>query len=399
LKLKTRNDYAVESGRFFEVDYDLFALANKQRRLIDRFVLRPAIELTSYTCRAVIDWLDLEIEVGTPTQHQWVGRIAGRITGRRPFVEALNPGLGKAATEFRIRLQEPELASIRKLLAEIGESKGGVESAVLAGIEVSLDFYAKDEQELSRAKLYAVIARHLTFDILKMSNNARRPRSYGATGRTLSLVKTFDRNRTRMLQELEEAASDHPPALHSTFYIGEKDDPDIMLRLQHKVTDNRNPQAGTFDALDKEEKRVRLEVTLGGLAMQKFGLRTLNDLESFKFTLLQDNCFRFRLPTFGPLTTTPKATMGHIGRYQDRVRLQKFLVSGMIGLDALDGGRVELALSRRGEVRLHLKSMGKRVKRSTRVPAPVDLSIAWDEMMRKVEQALRHLGERVKVSI
>jgi hypothetical protein len=87
--------------------------------------------------------------------------------------------------------------------------------------------------------------------------------------------------------------------------------------------------------------------------------------------------------------------MGHIERYQDRVRLQKFVISGMIGLEALDSGRVALAIDRRGEVRLHLRSVGKLVKRSTRTPPPTDLSISWDQMMRKVEQALRHLGERV----
>jgi hypothetical protein len=395
LRIRTQNDFEANCGRFFEVDYELMATSIKQRRIAGRFVLRPAIDLAAYKCRAVIDWLDLEIEVGKPTQHQWIGQITQHVLGRRAFVEALNPDPGRVATEFRIRVQEPKMASVRKLLAEIGANKGGIGSAILAGVEVSLDFYARDHQELSRAKLYAVIARHLSFDLLNMSNNARRPRSFGSTRRTLSLVKTYDKNRTRMLQELEDAASDHAPALNSTFYLGEEGDADFMLRLQHKVTDNRNPQAGTFDVLAEEERRVRLEVTLGVVAMRRFGLRTLEDLESFKFTQLQRKYFRFRLPTFGPLKTTPTATMGHIERYQDRVRLQKFVISGMIGLEALDSGRVALAIDRRGEVRLHLRSVGKLVKRSTRTPPPTDLSISWDQMMRKVEQALRHLGERV----
>lgn len=367
----------------------------KQKRVVNRSELRPMIDLAAYTCRAVIDWLDVEVSVGAPTQHQWIGQITERVLGRRAFVEAINPDAGKVATEFKIRVQEPKLTTIRELLAEIAASKGGVDSAVLAGIEVSLDFFADDNRVMSRAELYAVIARHLSFDLLKPRSVGRLPRSYGSTRKTFFLVRTYSKDREVMLQQLEDVSSDHPPALSSTFYIGERGDKDFMLRLQHKVTDNRNPRAGTFDVLDDEERRVRLEVALSAAAMVRYGLRTLDDLQAFKFTDLQHAHFRFRLPTFGPLTTTPSATIDRIAGYQDKVRLQKFKASGMIGLAALDGGRRELAKCRRRAVRRHVRELGKDLKDTTTIAGPDDLSIAWGEMMEKVEQALRHLGERV----
>jgi hypothetical protein len=286
VRFKSRNDFDQSHGRFFEVDYQLSPLHMKQKRMLGRFVLAPEINLANYRCSAVIDWLDLRISLRQNTQQQWIGLATESIAGRRAYVEPIDPGLGNSANEFRIRFQEPDLRQVRALVQDLHTNKGGVLDAKLVGVEVSVDYYAKDDSELARARLYSVIARHLFIDVLDMKSDLRRPRSYGSRRKTLTLVKTIGRNRANVLRALEDATSDYPPALSSTFYVGVQDDPDYMIRLQHKITDRRNPSDGSFEILPEAKRRVRLEVTLGAQGLSRFGLVNLDHLEAFSFTRL-----------------------------------------------------------------------------------------------------------------
>ena len=47
----------------------------RQARFTNRFALRPEIDLRAYECRALIDWVQVSIEVRRGTQFQWIQRL------------------------------------------------------------------------------------------------------------------------------------------------------------------------------------------------------------------------------------------------------------------------------------------------------------------------------------
>ncbi|WLS09362.1 hypothetical protein Q9314_06205 [Shinella sumterensis] len=88
-------------------------LRRSQARLANRTTLTPQIELGSYQCAAVIDWIDVEFELTRRTQYWHLNDLVENVTGRKEFPEALDLGEGKTATRYKLRVQEPDLGMVR----------------------------------------------------------------------------------------------------------------------------------------------------------------------------------------------------------------------------------------------------------------------------------------------
>lgn len=91
-------------------------LRRSQARFVNRAALTPQIDLGSYQCNAVIDWIDIYFELSRRTQYWKLNDRIEKLTGRKEFPAALNLGEGKTATCYKLRVQEPDLGAVRKVL-------------------------------------------------------------------------------------------------------------------------------------------------------------------------------------------------------------------------------------------------------------------------------------------
>ena len=107
LSTDTLLPYAKTSKPPLVLEHDLVDLTNSQRRLVDRQVLMPEIDLDAYRFRAVIDWIELRLELGRPTQAQYVQRVLRQHLNRNSHIRPENEGPGSVATVFQIKIQEP----------------------------------------------------------------------------------------------------------------------------------------------------------------------------------------------------------------------------------------------------------------------------------------------------
>ena len=83
------------------------AVIAKQSRFRNRSMLRPAIELDSYSCRAVIDFIDVDVHTinltGMAAVRKW---IIDSVKSESVFCWHLD-GTMNSARSFTVRIQEP----------------------------------------------------------------------------------------------------------------------------------------------------------------------------------------------------------------------------------------------------------------------------------------------------
>jgi hypothetical protein len=211
----------------------------------------------AYRTSAVVDWLALEIEVERPTQFQWLQRtLADHFgDGKRTYIEPVDPGASGTATRFLIRLNDAHcrnVGTIRAALAALGQRHTLVSPALIKVLEVSLDFYPKDEQ--AHADLLQLVAR------LQMSLEA----ADSTSNRQIGLSK-----RPEFLDSICK------PDPQQTLYINNKLDP-VSWRVYHKVRDRDQD-------LPCQEHRARVEFTLQGAGLHEYGINSLDDLAALNF--------------------------------------------------------------------------------------------------------------------
>jgi hypothetical protein len=212
---------------------------------------------SAYRTIAVVDWLALEIEVARPTQFQWLQRtLADHFgDGTLAYIEAIDAGAGNKATRFLIRLNDAccrDVDTIRAALASLDRQFPLVGPAIIKALEVSLDFYPKDDG--ARAELLQLVAR------LQVSLEAAGGTSHRLVG---------PRKRPDFLD------STRRPDPQRTLYINNKPDP-VAWRIYHKITDRDQ-------ALPLQDHRARVEFTLRGGELHKYGINTLDDLTVLDF--------------------------------------------------------------------------------------------------------------------
>lgn len=379
-------------------------LRGSQRRFEGRTLLRPQIDLDSYRWASVVDWIDVEFVLGRPSQHWKLNDRIERLTGRKEYPEALDIGPGGAASHYRLRVQEPDFSVLGRVLADIEGEYGFTSPAAITGIEVSIDAYPHNPGEEARARLHGVLVRHFYPTTRWLTAAMKWPRAMpGIVNKSGGdyIVARNQQDPFRDIQDRMTPISDRPAPYQSTYYLGEKDDPHAMWRIQNKTVDKQNKATGTRRELKEEEKRIRIEVTLGPDGCREAGLADFNGLAEFSFTGLQKSFFQFRLPTFG--TYPPgslKSSSRPIAAVEERVeetRKQRFLNAGVLGLEIREDARWDhLKLQKSYFLSWHKARGSKMPKRSRVGTGPYGTHVNYQEMARVIERALAGLQRKVR---
>ena len=376
----------------------------KQARLLQRFRLRPDIDLGRYSCRAVLDYAELHLVLGRPTQFRFVqDAVLATLKGRTPHVRPIgeNPN---SATEFLVRLQEPELWRLRDVRTALDKTFGLVGDLGVHELEVSIDFYAKDNSYVDRARMVALLQRlhRPKLDVWSMPDS--RPRFIHTSGSAPNFIlPSLSGSRA----QLDHATVFEPcrvrmPSLDATYYLGARTD-DIRFRVQHKQSDQRTGSSALM--LAEEHRRARIEVTLGRRALVERRIWDLAGLEKFGFNRLQGDVFQFALPTF-PWPQDPQRR--HIEERLNRVRTQHFLRGGIMAYEQVErlrqdwfreklvslGGR-----SRYNVMRKHMRDAGAQVKVDRHGSGHQGFMVAYQPMNDLVQEALRDMTRRARRKI
>lgn len=181
------------------------------------------------------------------------------------------------------------------------------------------------------------------------------------------------------------------PFVDATMYIGARDDDDVMIRIMDKVKDKQHPD-GTFDALPDDQKRVRIEARLKGIALLPLGITDVPSLRRMKITSIKKRYFQFRLPTFAQPKSTSAADVMH--NTKEVWRARAFLRSGITALMAMDAASADYMQTLRPGLTKTLrarKSSGARASAGRRLAAAF---VSWEGLNRKVDAAFQQLHKR-----
>ncbi|MCG8282334.1 hypothetical protein NQ118_02685 [Enterobacter kobei] len=237
---------------------------------------------------AGIDWLDLKISLSRLTQHRYVQEELLKITGLKFWVEPcglriskltsceprpdsnvktwVKPMISSTNDTFRIRFRDLLVKHCGKLetaLKSLQNRFPFVHEPQIVGVEVFCDFRHKQRSvSATRAMTYRLQT--------SLLSNGTRPRQFNPT----SWKNVYLFPGTRITP-------------YRNFRIGNKWD-NISWQVYHKRTDDGQK-------LPVEEQRARVEVTLKGAALTRYSLRSLSDMQRFRFETFAQ-LFRFRKP-------------------------------------------------------------------------------------------------------
>lgn len=365
---------------------------SKQARFTGRYALVPQIDLSDYSCRAVIDWVRIRVGLSRQTQHRWLQSTIKPYVDRTQMIRPIGLISGTASDQFEITFQEPRLWKVSDALAAIEAAYGFVYPAQCDAIEVSVDFTPRMPSALSRRLMFRTLTNHLRPKIDLFADAAAQPRfSWGGKDETFIMIPS---SKLIKADEFFYAVNefDCPAACDATFYVGAKEGP-VSWRIMDKIIDRQNRSTGTFIALPEQRRRVRIEVTLQGSEIDSLGIRFVSDLLRFDFATLKTRCFSFKLPTFSDgLQPTGSSIVGQ--EVEDR-RIAKFLKTGIIGLSLMDAARARFRDKNRKDFVGFFKKRRLRTPRKMQ-PGQLGPMLAYSEVDRRVEMALRKLTIREK---
>jgi hypothetical protein len=384
---------AAKSPIAVSLDYRDEPVGLLQARLIGRRMLVPAIDLDTYSCRAVIDLVSVTFELARRTQFRYVQRALLPLTGRRALVTPSSPDPGGVAAVFTVILQEPTLKLLRACEARLEDEFGLVSEPVINELEVSVDFRPKTPSDAHRGRMVAVLFRHLHPNRNVLTLNTTRPRFSWGSKRSQN---SFTLKKSSV--ELDDGdmfmnpAGDVVPPVDATYYIGHRKVA-ALWRVMDKVIDRQNRDAGTWIDLPEQEKRARVEVRLDRLELKGLGVTTLAELSELNFAKLQGSFFKFMLPTF----MSPTPAMNPADRHWERQRVTRFLNTGVVGLRTMDDRRELERQKHRKPLTARLLAKGKPMPPGDRRGRGRNgTMIAYEDLNDRVAMALRKLHEREK---
>jgi hypothetical protein len=391
LTIKTKLRAAKDPSRQLELAYRDIPVTHTQARLAGRRTLEPILDLHEYKCRAAMDVVSITFEFARETQFRYVQSALEPLTGRRLLIVPSSPGPGGSTNIFTVVFQEPTLSTLQACHDKLQAKFGEVSAPFVNEVEISVDFTPVEPSDDSRARMVAVLARHLYPTRNFFQRTSTRPRY--SWGTKLSQNNFILKGSTIKLDDndpLLNTAGDCPPPIDATYYIGHRKIGPLW-RTMDKILDRQHRTAGTFIVLSDSEKRARVEVRLDRLELKTLKVTSLEDLLNLNFAALQRRYFKFMLPTFLDQTTTTTSADRHL----ERARLERFLHVGVLGLRAMD----EQRRSQRAKLR---PTLVNHVKDRSVDPPAIDRSgvgpsgsfIAYKLMNDRVSMALRKLVER-----
>ncbi len=175
---------AANSPAAYTLSYSEQPTGKTQRQFQNRICLQPEIDLKAYSCRAVIDWVDVRFRTVDHTQRKWIKHHIDRAIGEKIFSEKKKVDDDGKYREFRVRIQEPVTQDLL-LAEEVVRAKWGLQQpAEIIGLEVSVDWTPRKQSDQALALMFGVVTRsHLpSRDI--MADPFDRPRFTWAKGRS-----------------------------------------------------------------------------------------------------------------------------------------------------------------------------------------------------------------------
>jgi hypothetical protein len=373
------------------------AVIAKQSRFRNRRMLRPAIELDSYSCRAAIDFIDVDVHTinltGMAAVRKW---IMDSVKSESVFCWHLD-GTMNSARSFTVRIQEPTATMLSKVERAIGCSRAGLARPTsIRTIEVSIDIYAKSGKQDDRDRMVGLLQRTYLPGMETWTTRVTPRFVVGDPSSTTHLIKHPPKNQCVYPCQLPPS-----PPLDSTTYFGEQDGP-WMVRVQNKVTDRRS--GTTARSLLDEEKRARIEVTLRGPELQKLGLVSLSRLSNFRFAGLQGKFFHFALPTFidEPVLTQHSAVAAEVNRTDQEC----FCQGGVVCLERWRNLKEQwlsakplattVKQSPLQRLRKDARVLGRSVQYRRAGTGRYGTTISYSELNEMVSSALRDLDRRTR---
>ena len=384
-----RVPFAKTSRPPVEITYRAIPCPGKQARFAGREMFVPEIDLAQWTCRAVVDWLDVKGTFGRRTQPQHVQKVLCESfrEDRVTHVAPLNSGPDRTSETFVIRYQEPNRRRFSKAMTAL-EKKFGILGERTTAIEVSVDFKPEQPSDEARAQMFGVLQRALWIEPSVFDEPEARPRTSTARGKPPGFMLAKIEGRSDGKAEWLSGERDAPVPADSTLYVGRRDG-DVLLRLMDKVIDRQDPGKGMFDPLKDEDKRVRIEVTLRGSALDRIGLQVPDDLGRVKFSQLQSEVFKMVLPTF-PGARDPEESVADSARTK-RAR-DRFLAAGVLALQAMEIGRRAFREQQAEDVQRFVKLRGLPVKkRDRRGTGETSHFVSYAALNSRLRKALENL--------
>ena len=276
----------------------------------------------SIEVRAVADHQRLRVPCHSrldPLEGQPVGPdpVDTRSAASREFVASksihVDDQLGRSsvprkAREFWVTIQNPRQSALDLIERSLGRRWGHRLPITIDAIEVAVDWFSKQSSELARWQMVAALFRHhfpvdlavrtSRGDLRQMWNEKPEfvlPRPQGTTRNSSDWDSEDPVVRKRILRDRKEF--EH--YLDATVYLGADEGP-VMFRIQNKVQELEELEAGTVKSLEPHQRRARIEVMLSGEPLDRHSLLTLDDLRHFGFENLRKPYFQFWFPTERP---------------------------------------------------------------------------------------------------
>ena len=377
-------------------------VVSNQARFDHRRVLIPDIDLSVYRFKAVIDFIVVRVFTHR-TQHQWIQDVLRTVLPRNCLITPINPGAGKVAEEFDIKIQEPRSTAVVVAAIEaVSRNRGERRAPQVRQIEFSLDVYSRAGDDDAREKMVGLLQRTYFADTARWQNDRDMPRTtatdLGESGPELAtsyLTPEMGEKRGPSRTVRPEPNEFTSPFLEGTMYLGEKDTSG-MIRIQNKVKDQQYPEQGTFNVLGAHDARARVEVTLQVCDLELLGLREVRDLEGFSYAKLQRKYFQFMLPTFGGKNPEKNAGINAVIALDEQKRADVFLKSGVLALLRRDEVWEDHKASERPELKKVFRLQSWSVTRNRPGTGSRSTMMSYDLLNKQVATAFRHLGEREK---
>lgn len=380
------------------LSYAIEPTGGRQARFFGRVAVRPLIDLSLYRQKAVVDWLEIRVCLRDMTQgrhvHDLVEKCAGVSVHAKPLPKSGTPTEdssrdgaeegrredSRTSNTFTIRVQDPTKELVDQIVLILGDRWGSIAEPVVCGMEVSIDWYSRKSSADELHLITGVLQRHFVPYSLNPARAGARPRSvYGRFVGKDGKTRPYTRHLYDPSQHLYLS-----PVVNGTLYFDARDAP-IFWKIMHKVSDQRTGNA--HRALPIEEHRARIEVTFQEEPLLSLGIRTLDDLESFRFERLKRDFFGFSIPTVpGEVDASGNARPSQIG-YR---HLSIFQRSGAFQFMHWEKGYLDLGI--KTAIQNGRRRSDARILKQRRLLKQDHLfMLAYDQLNRQAENALRSL--------
>lgn len=277
--------------------------AGSQKRLKEKVVLNPTIDLSRYRFSANIDTVVIRIELGRNTKPGTLKAKLGPIIGPKPFVGALDKKAiesGGGCAAWDVTIQDPTRPMLERLCEALREEYGLESTPMLVQVDVAVDASLSGLSGASdadmgvansvdaRKPIYETLKRHLRPGADVLPGGARW------WGRLSSGDDAAQREKRRQLGLLLKSMSEGstmPSLPTETMWLGEKSAA-VCWVIYDKVRDQS-------ESLPTGKHRIRLEVKAKLEGLQRIGvhdLQTVDDLWRFDWGRIRKDFFGFELP-------------------------------------------------------------------------------------------------------